>query len=124
MIMARLFLEWIAAPMTACFFPIFQAWGTKTKWTVVAFWESVMAASGSTSMNKTVKALAMLASAVVVLSFVVVIINQTAGVVQLPKRSIRPWGRAPSGYFLIAYGGLIGVPVVIVDAHAAPLVPP
>jgi hypothetical protein len=37
-----------------------------------------MAASGSTSMNKTVKTLAALASATVVLSFVVVVINQTA----------------------------------------------
>ena len=36
-------------------------------------------------MNKTLKTLAVLASGLVVLSFTVVVINQTAGVVQLAK---------------------------------------
>ena len=63
----------------------------------MAFWESMMAASGSTSMNKTVKTLATLASGVVLLSFVVVVINQTAGVVQLAKEVHPTLGTARSG---------------------------
>ena len=47
--------------------------------------EPTMAASESTSMNKTLKTLATLGCGMVLLSFVVVVINQTAGVVQLAK---------------------------------------
>jgi Domain of unknown function (DUF697) len=83
-----------------------------------------MAASGSTSMNKTVKTLAALASATVVLSFVVVVINQTAGVVQLAKEVHPALGSVTLWTLLIAYGGLIGVPVVMVMRMPRALVPP
>ena len=83
-----------------------------------------MAASGSTSMNKTVKTLAALASATVVLSFVVVVINQTAGVVQLAKEVHPALGSVTLWTLLIAYGGLIGVPVVMVMRMPARLCRP
>ena len=83
-----------------------------------------MAASGSTSMNKTLKTLAALASGVVVLSFVVVVINQTAGVVQLAKEVNPALGTVTLWGLLIAYGGLIGVPVVMFMRMPRPLVPP
>ena len=60
----------------------------------------------------------------VLLSFVVVVINQTAGVVQLAKEVIPTLGTATLWGLLIAYGGLIGVPVVIVMRMPRPLVPP
>ncbi len=83
-----------------------------------------MAASGSTSMNKTIKTLATLASGVVLLSFVVVVVNQTAGVVQLAKEVDPTLGTVTLWGLLIAYGGLIGVPIVIVMRMPRPLVPP
>src|ERR1700728_535971 len=75
--------------------------------------EPTMAASESTSMNKTLKTLATLGCGMVLLSFVVVVINQTAGVVQLAKEVSPTLGAATLWGLLIAYGGLIGVPVVI-----------
>ena len=75
-------------------------------------------------MNKTLKTLATLGSGVVLLSFVVVVINQTAGVVQLAKEVNPSLGTATLWGLLIAYGGLIGVPVVIVMRMPRPLVPP
>ena len=75
-------------------------------------------------MNKTLKTLAMLGSGMVLLSFVVVVINQTAGVVQLAKEVNPSLGTATLWGLLIAYGGLIGVPVVMVMRMPRPLVPP
>ncbi len=75
-------------------------------------------------MNKTLKTLATLGSGMVLLSFVVVVINQTAGVVQLAKEVNPSLGTATLWALLIAYGGLIGVPVVIVMRMPRPLVPP
>ena len=75
-------------------------------------------------MNKTLKTLATLGSGMVLLSFVVVVINQTAGVVQLAKEVNPSLGTATLWGLLIAYGGLVGVPVVIVMRMPRPLVPP
>ena len=75
-------------------------------------------------MNKTLKTLATLGSGVVLLSFVVVVINQTAGVVQLAGEINPSLGTATLWGLLIAYGGLIGIPVLIVMRMPRPLVPP
>jgi len=83
-----------------------------------------MAASESTSMNKTLKTLATLGCGMMLLSFVVVVINQTAGVVQLAKEVSPTLGSATLWGLLIAYGGLVGVPVVIMMRMPRPLVPP
>ena len=64
-------------------------------------------------MNKSLKRFALLASGGVLLSFVVVVVNQTAGVVQLAKEVSPTLGGVTLWGLLIAYGGLIGVPVVI-----------
>ena len=60
----------------------------------------------------------------VLLGFAVVVINQTAGVVQLAKEVSPTLGTATLWGLLIAYGGLIGVPVVIMMRMPRPLVPP
>ena len=83
-----------------------------------------MAASGSTSMKKTLKTLAALGGGVVLLSFVVVVINQTAGVVQLAREVNPSLGTATLWGLLIAYGSMIGVPIVIVMRMPRPLVAP
>ena len=70
-------------------------------------------------MKKTIKTLALLVSGLVLLSFVVVVVNQTAGVVQLAKEVHPALGTATLWGLLIAYGGLIGVPVVMVVRDAA-----
>jgi hypothetical protein len=75
-------------------------------------------------MNKTLKTLAALASGVVLLSFVVVVVNQTAGVVQLAKEVSPTLGTATLWGLVIAYGGLVGVPAVILIRMPRPLVPP
>ena len=75
-------------------------------------------------MNKTLKTLATLGSGMVLLSFVVVVINQTAGVVQLAREVNPSLGTATLWGLLIAYGGLIGVPVLIVMRMPRPLVAP
>jgi len=91
---------------------------------VRVFSESMTAAAGTIAMNKTLKTLALLASGMVMLSFVVVVINQTAGVVQLAKEVHPALGRATLWGLLIAYGGLIGIPVVMLVRMPRPLAPP
>jgi hypothetical protein len=83
-----------------------------------------MRALGSTLMNKTLKTLALLASGMMVLSFAVVVINQTAGVVQLAKEVHPALGTVTLWGLLIAYGSLIGVPVAMVVRMPRPLKPP
>jgi uncharacterized membrane protein YcjF (UPF0283 family) len=75
-------------------------------------------------MNKTLRNLAILASGLVVLSFVVVVINQTAGVVQLAREVHPALGTATLWSLLFAYGGMIAAPIVIVLRMPKPLVPP
>ena len=62
-------------------------------------------------MNKTIKTLAWLGSGLVLLSFSVVVINQTAQVVQLAKEVHPGLGTVTLWGLLISYGGLVGVPV-------------
>jgi hypothetical protein len=75
-------------------------------------------------MNKTLKTLAMLASGLVLLSFTVVVINQTAGVVQLAKEVHPVAGTVTLWGLLFAYAGMIAVPVVIILRMPKPLEPP
>jgi hypothetical protein len=75
-------------------------------------------------MNKTIRTLAILASGAMLLSFVVVVVNQTAGVVQLAKEVHPSLGTATLWVLLIAYAGLIGVPIVMVVRMPRPLKPP
>src|SRR5262249_28314693 len=79
---------------------------------------------GSTLMNKTIKTLALLGSCLVLLSFAVVVVNQTAGVVQLAKEIHPGLGTVALWSLLVAYGGLIGFPVVMVMRMPRPLSPP
>jgi hypothetical protein len=75
-------------------------------------------------MNKTVKTLASLLCGTIVLSFTVVVINQTAGVVQLAKEVHPTAGTVTLWTLLVAYGGLIGVPIVMIMRMPRALVPP
>jgi Domain of unknown function (DUF697) len=75
-------------------------------------------------MKQSLKTLTFMVSGLVLLGFVVVTINQTAGVVQL-ARDVHPvLGTVTLWGLLIAYGGLVGVPVVMVLRMPRPLVPP
>ncbi len=75
-------------------------------------------------MNKTIKTLVMLGSGLVLLSVTVVVVNQTAQVVQLAKEvhpvlgSVTLWG------LMLSYTALIGVPLVMIVRMPRPLSPP
>ena len=75
-------------------------------------------------MKKTIKTLAALVGGLISLSFVVIVVNQTAGVVHLAKEVHPALGVATLWILLITYGGLIAVPVVMVARMPRPLVPP
>ncbi len=75
-------------------------------------------------MKTTVRKLAILASGLVVLSFVVLVINQTAGVVQLAREVHPTLGTATLWGLLTAYGAMIVVPIVIVLRMPKALIPP
>jgi hypothetical protein len=75
-------------------------------------------------MNQSLKSLALMMSGLLLLGFVVVTINQTAGVVQLARDVHPTLGTITLWGLLIAYGGLVGVPVVMVMRMPRPLLPP
>jgi hypothetical protein len=75
-------------------------------------------------MKKSLKTLAAMGSGLMLLGFVVVAINQTAGVVQLAKEVDPVLGTVTLWGLLVAYGGLVGVPVVMVLRMPRALVPP
>jgi hypothetical protein len=79
---------------------------------------------GSTLMTKSLKTFALLGSGLILLSFTVVVINQTAGVVQLAKEVHPTLGTVTLWGLLIAYGGIVGVPVVMIMRMPKPLSPP
>jgi Domain of unknown function (DUF697) len=66
----------------------------------------------------------LLGSSFILLSFVVVVINQTAGVVQLAKEVHPALGTVTLWGLLIAYAGVAGVPVVMIMRMPKPLSPP
>jgi hypothetical protein len=75
-------------------------------------------------MNKSIKTLLMLGSGLVLLSVTVVVVNQTAQVVQLAKEVHPVVGSATLWGLLLAYAALIGVPVVMVVRMPRALTPP
>ncbi len=75
-------------------------------------------------MKKTIKTFAMLGSGLLILSCTVVVVNQTAQVVQLAKAVHPLLGTVTLWGLLVAYGGMIGVPVVMVMRMPRPLSPP
>src|SRR5262245_10296986 len=75
-------------------------------------------------MKKSLKTVALLGSSFILLSFTVVVINQTAGVVQLAKEVHPALGTVTLWGLLIAYGGIVGVPVVMIMRMPKPLSPP
>jgi Domain of unknown function (DUF697) len=75
-------------------------------------------------MKKSLKTFALLGSSLVLLSFTVIVINQTAGVVQLAREVHPALGTATLWGLLIAYTGMVGVPVVMVMRMPKPLSPP
>jgi Domain of unknown function (DUF697) len=75
-------------------------------------------------MKKSLKTFALLGSSFILLSFTVVVINQTAGVVQLAKEVHPALGTVTLWGLLIAYGGVVGVPVVMIMRMPKPLSPP
>jgi hypothetical protein len=75
-------------------------------------------------MKTTVKTLLLLGSGLVLLSFGVFVINQTAQVVELTKQVHPTLGSVTLYGLLITYTGLIGAPVVIVLRMPRALTPP
>jgi Domain of unknown function (DUF697) len=75
-------------------------------------------------MKKSLKTFALLGSSLILLSFTVIVINQTAGVVQLAREVHPALGTATLWGLLIAYTGMVGVPVVMVMRMPKPLSPP
>jgi hypothetical protein len=75
-------------------------------------------------MKKSLKTLALLGSSLILLSFTVVVVNQTAGVVQLAREVHPALGSVTLWGLLIAYGAIVGVPVVMIMRMPKPLSPP
>jgi hypothetical protein len=75
-------------------------------------------------MNKTIKTLAMLGTGLIVLSFSVLVLNQTVQVVHLAGEVHPVLGTVALWGFLLSYGALITVPVVLVARMPRPLTPP
>ncbi len=75
-------------------------------------------------MNKTIKTLMVLASGLVLLSFTVVVVNQTAQVVILAKEVHPALGTVTLWGLLVSYGVLAGVPFVMIVRMPRRLSPP
>ncbi len=75
-------------------------------------------------MNKTIKTLMVLASGLFLLSFTVVVVNQTAQVVILAKEVHPVLGTVTLWGLLVSYGVLAGVPFVMIVRMPRPLSPP
>lgn len=72
-------------------------------------------------MNRSLRRFALFASGTVLLSFVVLVVNQTAQVVQLATTVDPTLGKVTLFGLLATYAGLIGVPVVMIARLPAPL---
>ncbi len=75
-------------------------------------------------MKTTVKTLLLMGSGLVLLSFGVIVINQTAQVVELTRQVHPTLGTVTLWGLLVTYTGLIGVPVVMVIRMPRALTPP
>jgi hypothetical protein len=75
-------------------------------------------------MKKTVKTLLLLGSGLALLSFGVVVVNQTAQVVMLAREVHPVFGTVTLWGLLVSYTGLIAVPLVIIVRMPRALTPP
>ncbi len=75
-------------------------------------------------MKKTLKTLLLLGSGLALLSFGVIVVNQTAQVVALAREAHPVLGTVTLWVLVASYAGLIGVPLVIVMRMPRPLTPP
>jgi hypothetical protein len=75
-------------------------------------------------MRRTVRLIALLGSGTIILSFTLLVVNQTAQVVQLASVVHPTLGTVTLGALVTTYAGLIGVPIVLVLRLPSPLVPP
>ena len=75
-------------------------------------------------MSRTFRVFALFASGTVLLSFAVLVLNQTAQVVQLASVIHPTLGTATLATLLATYAGLVGVPLVMVLRLPSPLIPP
>jgi hypothetical protein len=75
-------------------------------------------------MVKTFRNLALLASGGVLLSVCILVVNQTAQVVDLASKVHPTVGTVTLVALLAAYGGFLGVPIVLFIRLPSPLVPP
>ncbi len=80
--------------------------------------------AGLKPMKQTVKTLLLLGSGLVLLSFGVVVVNQTAQVVMLARQVHPALGQATLWGLVISYAGFLGVPLVIVLRMPRALTPP
>jgi hypothetical protein len=75
-------------------------------------------------MKQTIKTLVLLGCGLILLCFVVVVVNQTAQVVLLARQADPTLGTVVLWGLVLAYGGLIGIPIVLVASMPRPLKPP
>jgi hypothetical protein len=75
-------------------------------------------------MSRTIRTVVLLASGAVLLSFGILVVNQTAQVVQLVEKIDPTLGSITLWTLVIAYAGLLGVPVVLFIRLPSPLLPP
>ncbi len=79
---------------------------------------------GRESMKKTLKLLVLLGSSFVLLSFGVIVVNQTAQVVELAGRAHPALGVATFWGLITIYSGLVGVPILMIVRMPRALTPP
>lgn len=79
---------------------------------------------GREPMKKTLKLLLLLGSGFVLLSFGVIVVNQTAQVVELASRANPALGTVAFWGLIAIYSGLIGIPIVIIVRMPRALTPP
>ena len=75
-------------------------------------------------MSRTFRVFALFASGTILLSFAVLVLNQTAQVVQFASVIHPTLGTATLATLLATYAGLVGVPLVMVLRLPSPLIPP
>jgi hypothetical protein len=75
-------------------------------------------------MKKSLKTIVLLGSGMIILSFTLVVINQTAGVVQLAKEVHPALGTTTLWGLLTVYAVIIGVPVVMIMRMPRAISPP
>jgi hypothetical protein len=75
-------------------------------------------------MNRTIRNIVLLGSGAILLSFAVLVVNQTAQVVQLASTVHPRLGTVTLWTLVTTYAALIGVPVILILRLPSPLTPP